>query len=335
MRERTYDYSISYLGPSEKFRSQIELCKRRGIPIWAKTESMIALEFIQTPYIPVYQRWQRRYEDLRSFPEVQGLFMNWNHYGFMPSRVSELAKWYTFDPGPDGADLLTNIAQRDFGLPAAASAVQAWDCFSRAMAYYPFSAPVALGPIQSGPALPFYFDPEYQPRHNRGRQFSNDLLWTQPWGPELAHSNLTRFEETWSQGVELLLQAKPLVAKGQEEEFTREIGIAKAILTCVRSVLNHIEFCELRYELTTIAEAGRKAGILARMDNVLRKEIQNVTEFSVYTKADSRLGYTNAAGDTEGGSRAGLYSPAMIDKKIRLMSALQADVQARRTAALS
>ncbi len=330
VKERTYDYSISYLGPSEKFRSQLQLCKKQGIPVWAKTESMIALEFIQTPYIPVYQRWRRRYEDLRSFPEVEGLFMNWNHYGFMPSRVSELAKWYTFDPGPDGDELLENIARRDFGPQAAASAVLAWDCFSRAMAFYPFSAPVALGPIQSGPALPFYFDSAYRPLHNKGRQFSNDLLWTQPWGPNVASGNLKRFEEGWSQGVELLRQVQLKAAKGQETEAIRELGIAQAILSCVRSVLNQAEFCELRYNLTVARSPKQREEILARMEDVVHREIQNSTEVAKYARADSRLGYTNAASDTEGGSRAGIYTSAMIDKKIHVMRALQTDLAGRR-----
>jgi hypothetical protein len=330
VQERTYDYSISYLGPSQKFRDQLQLCKKRGVQVWAKTESMIALEFIQTPYIPVYQRWCRRYEGLRSFPEVRGLFMNWNHFGFMPSRVSELARWYTFNPAPDGGKLLAEIARRDFGLQAAPNVVRAWDLFSHAIGYYPFSAPVALGPIQSGPALPFYFDSEYKPLHSKGRQFSNDLLWTQPWEPDLASDNLKHFEEEWSRGVDLLKQAQADTAVSQKGEIVRELGIAQAILSCVRTVLNQIQFYDLRYKLTVATDLEQRQNILDRMQDIVHREIQNSTDAAKYVEADSRLGYTNAAGATEGGSRAGIYTPAMINKKIDAMHALEADLANRR-----
>jgi hypothetical protein len=256
--------------------------------------------------------------------------MNWNHFGFMPSRVSELARWYTFDPAPDGGKLLADIARRDFGLQAAPNVVRAWDLFSHAIGYYPFSAPVALGPIQSGPALPFYFDSEYKPLHSKGRQFSNDLLWTQPWEPDLTSDNLKHFEEEWSRGVDLLKQAEVETAVSQKGEIVRELGIAQAILSCVRTVLNQIQFYDLRYKLSVATDLEQKQNVLNRMQDIVHQEIQNSTEAAKYVDADSRLGYTNAASATEGGSRAGIYTPAMINKKIDAMRALEMDLANRR-----
>jgi hypothetical protein len=78
-------------------------------------------------------------------------------------------------------ELLGLIARCDFGASAAPHVLQAWRSFSDAIQQYPFSGPVALGVVQKGPAHPLFFSPDYQPRHNSGKQFKNDLSWTQPW----------------------------------------------------------------------------------------------------------------------------------------------------------
>jgi len=317
VEERVYDYSISFLGPAEKFQEQVKLCGERDIRVWAKTECMISLEFIQVPYIPVYQRWIERYRRIHTFTSVQGLFMNWDHCGFMPSRVLELARWYTFDPLPDDRSLLTQIATRDFGREAATDVLQAWSHFGNAITHYPFSGTVAVGPIQSGPALPLFLDPDYKVHHGRGRQFSNNLLWTRPWGPDLCASTLRQLEEEWSRGNELL---RRLISTGKakpDREIMREEGVAQAILCCVRSVLNQIEFNELRFELMKQGSPPGDLALLSRMQDVVRREVDNSSEALRWVSVDSRLGYSNGGGGiTIGGSMAGVYTPQMIKKKI-------------------
>lgn len=316
VEERVYDYSISFLGPSEKFCEQVQLCSERGVRTWAKTECMISLEFIQAPYIPVYQRWTERYKQINSFPEVQGLFMNWNHYGFMPSRVLELAKWYTFTPLPEAVTLLTQLATRDFGAEAASDVLRAWRHFSTAITHYPFSGYVALGPIQSGPALPLFFDPDYQVHHRGTRRFSNDLLWTVPWGPELCSRSLRMLEAEWSRGVECLSRLVGKGTSGGNREIVRELGVAHALLCCVRSALNQIEFDRMRVELMEQGYHPRNLALLSQMKGVARQEIRNSTEALKWVSADSRLGYCNGSGITSGGSRAGIYTPQMVEKKL-------------------
>ncbi len=314
---RVYDYSISFLGPAEKFRKQVELCGARGLRVWAKTECMISLEFIQVPYIPVYQRWIERYRQIHTFAAIQGLLMNWDHYGFMPSRVLELARWYTFDPLPDDHALLAQIAGRDFGQGATPDVLHAWEHFSRAITSYPFSGPVALGPIQSSPALPYFLDPDYKVHHGRGRQFSNDLLWTRPWGPELCAETLRVLEQEWSEGIESLVQLLGTEGTNHRRELLRETGLAQVLLCCVSSVLNQIEFSELRFQLMDQREPPGGLTLLNQIREVMQREIQNATEALKWVSADSRLGYSNGGGGiTIGGARAGIYTPQMIEKKI-------------------
>ena len=74
--------------------------------------TMISQESIQTPYIPVYQRWIERYRRIAATPRVSGIFLNWNHYGFMPSRASELVKKLSGSIGDELVQALLTAEQK-------------------------------------------------------------------------------------------------------------------------------------------------------------------------------------------------------------------------------
>ena len=192
-----YDYSISNIGPSERYQQQARAVAERNIGLWAKTECNYALEFIQTPYIPVLQRWHERFQRITAIPHISGAFMQWNHYGFMPSPCAEIAKWYTWEPQPEVNTLLKAIAARDFGEAAGPKVVDAWSRFSQAFGYYPFSGETAFGPIQKGPAHPLFLDPAYKPENSSGRNFTNSLLWTMPFGAEITAKYFRLLQEGW------------------------------------------------------------------------------------------------------------------------------------------
>ena len=204
-----YDYPISYVGPSERFSAQAELTRRLRLNLWVKTEHAIAMEFIPTPYIPVHFQWAERFRRFQRFPGLKGVFANWLHYGFMPSIAAEVFKWHTWSPVPETEGLLRAIARREFGPRSEDHALKAWLEWSAAIQHYPFSGNMAMGPIQKGPAHPLFLDPKYVPAQNRGRQFKNDLSWTQPWGPDLALEQLRKLEEGWRSGVACLLYTSP------------------------------------------------------------------------------------------------------------------------------
>ena len=50
-----FDYSISYVGPSEKYRSQHTLASELGLSFYIKAESSISVEMLNVPYVP--GRW--------------------------------------------------------------------------------------------------------------------------------------------------------------------------------------------------------------------------------------------------------------------------------------
>lgn len=307
--EPTYDYPISVVGPSERFVKQTELAEKSGHTLWVKTEHAIALEFIQTPYIPVFFQWAERFRRIHETAQASGVFANWMHYGFTDSRAADLFYWNIWDGAPSDPDkLLRSIASRDFGEGAAGSAVRAWRLFSEAIRQYPFSWGVAQGPIQSGPAHPLFFDPAYRPAHHYGRQFTNTLQWTRPWGPDLAVEQLRKMEQLWAAGVAEL---------ERHPETQSELGVARALLACMRSAIHVARFYSLREELRAAQDKGKARAALDAMAGVANEELRNAREVLPFIRADSRLGYANSAGNEQiGVARGGIYSPWAIEKKI-------------------
>lgn len=311
-----YDYAISIPGPANRFLKQADLARERGLGMWAKTEHAIALEFVQTPYIPVFFQWAERFRGIRAVENVTGVFANWMHYGFTPSRAADVFYASMWDTLPDAGDILGGIARRDFGDRAAPHVLRAWQAFSRGIRQYPFSGPMAMGPVQKGPSHPLLFDKSLQPKHGVGRQFKNDLSWTRPWGPELTIRQFEAMEREWAEGVAELGRAA-LAAESHAAEAHAELGVARALLSCIRSTVNVARWIQLRDTLWEAKDKAVMRTTLARMTEVAQSEVRNAREALPVVCADSRLGYANSArSDQTGVPRAGIYSPGSIEKKI-------------------
>lgn len=323
-----YDYPVSIAGPSDRFVRQEARARELGLELWVKTEHAVALEFIQTPYIPALQQWAGRYRGIAEHTAVTGEFANWMHYGFMPGPATELfhrTMWR--EAGNMGEPhevsgfeaIVDDLAGAVFGDAAARHVAAAWGLFSEAIREYPFSDRVVSGPIQKGPAHPLFFNPAYRPLHGAPRQFANDLSWTEPWGPELVVSQLERMEAPWSAGVAALEQAVRAVRpsdSSSRDEVRRELGVAASLLACIRSAIHVARFYLLRDRLPAADVDGARR-ILAELTGIAEREIENARTALRYVRADSRIGYANSgANDQVGVPRAGIYSPGSIEKKI-------------------
>jgi hypothetical protein len=312
-----YDYPISIVGPSDRIVRQGQIAHEAGLNLWIKTEHAIALEMIDTPYIPVLFQWADRFQKVREFPNATGLFANWMHYGFTPSITADLFYWNIWDKTIPAEELLSQLARRDFGAGTEKSALSAWRAFSTAIREYPFSGGVAMGPIQKGPAHPLLLDPAYHLAHGAGRQFKNDLSWTRPWGPQLTIDQFSKMEKLWAPGVASLEDVVRQAAPEQRLNAQRELGIAKALLSAVRSTVNVGRFLLLREELVRTQDSARAGELLDQMTKIAQAELQNAREVLPSLCADSRLGYANSGkNDQAGVPRAGIYSPGSVQKKI-------------------
>lgn len=318
-----YDYPISYLGPSQRFTQQARLTAEKGLPLWVKTEHAIALEMVQTPFIPVFFRWGERFHRIRQFPQVSGVLANWMHYGFMPTLAPELFKWHSWSPPPDTGELLRRMARRDFGPGTEEAALRAWRQWSDAISHYPFSGPMAMGPIQKGPAHPLFLDPGYRPAHHYGRQFKNDLSWTAPWGADLALAQLDKLEQAWERGVKSWQEVVERASPSLRGNARRHEGVGRALLACIRSARNVGRFYQLRDRLWKETDPHQALSLLDQLETLAEQERANAREILPFIARDSRLGYANSGGSSQTGvPRGGIYSPRSIEKKIEQVNRL-------------
>ncbi|MBO5837157.1 MAG: hypothetical protein J6Q92_04610, partial [Oscillospiraceae bacterium] len=112
-----------------------------------------------TPYLPVPQQWQKRYEAMEQSHQDYGLcgLMESHHYGWVPSFLTLFTKNAFFTGGMSNDDMLKAIARRDYGEKADA-ALQAWALFSQGIRTIVAVATEQYGPFRCGPTYPLLFD---------------------------------------------------------------------------------------------------------------------------------------------------------------------------------
>ena len=98
--ERGYlkDYAISEVGPSEVTAAQIEEAKRRGLRVYARSDTWATWQFGTFPYLPVPYQWYGRYQALEK-SGVEGTLESWS-YGFKPNFIAEMRAWYCWSGAP-------------------------------------------------------------------------------------------------------------------------------------------------------------------------------------------------------------------------------------------
>jgi hypothetical protein len=313
IKNHTEDYNISNVGPPDLFIAEYQAARAQGLTVMAKSEHAVSQEFIQVPYIPCMEQWYRRIAKIREY-DLGGVFANWSHYGYTPSRPALLINRMAFDPAPSQEAMLRELALRDFGEAAAPFVLRAWHDYSEGIRAYPYSDPVARypGPIQKGPSNPFFVDPSVK-NFGEARAWQNDLKWTKPWGPELTAKYLGQGEDWFAKGNDELAAALRLAPPAYTAEIAGESRIGRTLAASVRSDLNLIQWIKARdayYQSnspTARAEAGKK------MEALALSERANALQILPALDADSRLGYASEGG---GVTRGGLFDSDLVRWKV-------------------
>ena len=124
------EYSLTYVGPSERFSKTAEFENKRNKPILAKLQISTTHEAGTLPHLPVMYSIAQKLHNLRKYDCGGGMF-TWN-FGCFTSIVTELAKEFYFEPVTDFKEILKNIAVRRYGAAAIPAVLTAWKHFSDA-----------------------------------------------------------------------------------------------------------------------------------------------------------------------------------------------------------
>ena len=326
------EYSLSYVGPSERFRGTAQLARKLGHEIYAKLQIGVTHEIATVPYFPVLYKLAQKFLNLKKEGGT-GAMECWN-FGNILSRNTELANWFSWKPLPENIDeILTKIAIRDFGEEAGRSFVKAWEYFSKATDYFPFDIQfVYWGPQNFGGAYPLFLKkknvhmpvPWLLPKEVKYNNIFSDWLmkrtefgdrlddFCKVFGPERVTKNLKLLCKEWRKGVSLIKESLNLVPKELKENAEKEYIVSAAILSQFTSTVNFVEFTYLRDKMYEEKNNRKKEMILEKLKDIAKDEIKNSLFLKKLASEDNTLGF-------HGEAFGYMYTPEKIDRKIRIV----------------
>jgi len=320
--ERGYlkDYAINEIGPAEVAAAQIEQARKRGMRIYAKADTFASWQFGTFPYLPFPQQWHARYEALAKYG-IDGTMESWS-YGFKPNFVAELRNWYSWSGAPPLNELLRAVARREFGPGSEDLAIEAWDCFSRAIRMVPDTGP-NMGTTNSV-GSPFFFQqpkaraitvehswapagieaggvkvsaywpyapervilvPDFSNRTNAAARYAS------PFGLPVFSKYLLLAAGEMEKGLESYRRAALQAPAGKRRTAFREVLLAEQLQRMMRSDQAILEFEDFRLKLAKAEDRTERVRIVGRMAVILKDELERVAAARDTQLRDSRLGY--------------------------------------------
>jgi len=309
------DYSISADEPGFYFSSEAKNAHELGIPLLATSNTAgMTWDFGCIPYVPVPQQWIRRFRALDYARQEWGVVRYYenHHYGWYPSVITELGKWYFQSPQVDLDSLLKQIAERRSGSKGAPYMLSAWNFWSNAIRYYVSSNEDQYGPFRVGPAYPLIFHPnitrtmsnkEISFPTDPGAHFGNSIIKTmyQPFenagqmpGPiryPAEIRSMRKMLKIWKRGITAMEKAMATVSGSKRSEIERELNLGRFIANCIITGINTKCWWILNTALQNSTSVNKSLHLLDRIEELAMEEIENAIATIPLVEADSRLGW--------------------------------------------
>ncbi len=313
------DYWLSYVGPSDIFKSVAAAVSEGGGELGAKLQVCNSFEISTVPYVPVPSKLYQKYREMRRLG-VTTVMQCW-YIGNMPSLMNRAAASELPFSSEEVAeeDFLLELARRDWGPDLAPSVVRVWRLFAEAYDNYPLTnAFQYYGPMHDGIVWPLHLKPahknlspiwklEYPPSGDRiGECFSGTHTYAEVL--ELCR----RMSSTWQKGLSLLDEIKPQFAS--DPERLRDITVAEALGIHFRSGYNILRFYNLREQLLYGPQATQP-DLLEQIREIVEEEIENSKKMEILCKRNPFLGFQAEA---EGYK----YFPAKLRWRVDLLQEL-------------
>ncbi len=297
------EYSIGYPGPSEQFRSTLEVTRRLGMEQMAKLQFGSTHEIASVPNLPALGNLFAKADFLKR-NHLAGYMGCWN-IGNMLSANSAGFNYFLSPEAPAERDAaLEAFAGRYFPGCDAVLVRRAWLKFGEALEHYPFGIPyLYMGPTNW--ALSFVTRPAPLNGEPGGRSWIDD-----PRGDRL-EAGLLDFTASevagafagvaaaWSEGVELLSAG---LAKAEESRHREEeLGNAAVVGAAFVSTANLFRVYLLRLEW--------RDDRLPEYREIIAGELENCRVALPWLEKDPRLGFHSEA-------HAHMFDAGMVRAKI-------------------
>lgn len=304
------DYTISFEGPGQYFRSEAKAASEKGIKLYAMSNTGgLTWDIGVIPYVPVPYQWGRRHAALLKAQEDWGLsgLMESHHYGWWPSFVSDITKWTYWRPSPPSEETFAAIARRDFNEEAVPLVLEAWQHWSDGIRSYIPTDEDQYGPFRIGPSYPLTFREKISipsswyamtgsgivKAHYEPLEGARQSLWRTRVDVEIA--SLERMAAMWRQGNACLEEALRLIPARKQEEGRMLLGMNRFIVHAIQTTIHVKMWWKLKQQLLNESNPVKVGAILDDMEQLALQEITNAEEAIPLVNADSRLGWEPSA----------------------------------------
>ncbi|MBX7258384.1 MAG: hypothetical protein K1Y02_18615 [Candidatus Hydrogenedentes bacterium] len=289
------DYWLSYVGPSETFRSIAGAAAEGGVAMGAKLQACTSFEASTAPYVPVPGNLYEKYREMRRLG-VTSVMQCW-YIGSLPSVMNRAAAGVLpFVPETMSEDaFLLELARRDWGPSNAEKVVRAWRMFAKAYENYPLTnAFQYYGPMHDGVVWPLHLKPvhknlspvwklEYPPSGDRiGECFSGTHTM------EEMLTLLKRMSEGWREALDVLMELEPMCANDPARQI--DLTVAQALDIQFHTGYNILRFYDLRERLIYDSGADRMK-LLGELRAIAEDEIAHSTKMIDLCNRNPYLGF--------------------------------------------
>ena len=285
-KERVIDeYSLSFSGPSQRFKDARRAAGRREVPVMARLQFGTTHELATVPNLPLIGSLYDKAKAMRKMG-VGGYMGCWNFGNLLTANTSAFNRFLTAKQLPPKKQALVDFARDYFPGCDAKKVAEAWKLFGEAMDSYPFSIPflywgplnyAVAHPIIPGPLDPEPVGPSWLPAE-RGDElkesFINYFTMTE------IIKGLGILSKTWWQGAERLEDA---LAGCEAPTAREEINTARMAGHCFQSGWNLYRAYRLRRDW--------KPSHLKPMHAIMRNERDHLTDAAAIAQADQRMGF--------------------------------------------
>jgi len=316
------EYSLSYTGPSPRFKKLFYLARKRGMATTAKLQIGTTHELVTVPYIPVPYRIAEKLYRMRKMG-VDGYLGCWIFGGDI-SPMSKVAGKLSTNVSLTPSKAVKEVAIEEFGKEPAGYIVKAWRYFSDAWSSYPFSIPFLYSsPVNYATAYPFDLSakeieaiPSWLPlpRDKDGHlAVAGDNLkhWIKPFSDIFVQKAFKKLLAEWEKGIETLKEGKQYL---KDPLYKKELDLAVHIALIIKSTINIIEFYRL---LKRYRKGDSKAK--RRLKELLKEEIDIAQKDLEIIRSNKDLGYHPEAHEYFITEKDLTYKISFLQKQIKTL----------------
>jgi len=311
------EYSLSYIGPSPRFKKQFYLAKKYGHKVIAKLQFSTTHELVTVPYIPVIFNFAEKIEKLKKIGG-DGYLYCWI-FGGETNVVSKITGTLSTKNFPK-YEVINKIAKQEYGEILSKYVIKAWKIFSNTFKYYPFSIPfIYNGPINYSTVYPLKIDvpkigtiPSWRPlpKNKNGYLEIGDNLetWLDPFPETFYIKGIEKMMKDWKKGIEVMEKG---LKNSKNEKFQKEIDIAKHIYFSFASTINIIKF------YTTLRKYKKNKNYKGEIIEILKNELEITKEDKKIWERNKNFGYHPEAAENFIDEKSFNYKIKLLQKQIK------------------